>query len=305
MKKFVRFVAVAAVLFAGASLFSCTSSSETISEGEILDQINDLISEQAADVVYVPFTVGAYECNDADSRLVMRQLNEAGIIEYKVTRYAWWEKYDRYWRPYNFEDHYIVNLALTSKGKRIAITELPEPIEQVDEDMLQPEIDPAEYSWNKANLVEEWPEIYNPFVEREPAESYEENEDLGAFSDEDDDYYDAFEEDDEEYDDGTERNDKQQYVQYKAFEASPEQIYFEACEIEAIKARNIVIYENQGARRARAEVIFSTVDATDAGRILYGVEEDLRQLVEVEFIYFEDKGWVLNPDFDFEDEFDF
>ena len=40
-------------------------------------------------------------------------------------------------------------------------------------------------------------------------------------------------------------------------------------------------------------MILETEDATDAGRILEGFEDGQKSLINVEFIYYTDKGWVL------------
>ena len=69
--------------------------------------------------------------------------------------------------------------------------------------------------------------------------------------------------------------------------------YLKAGAIKAIKARNIQILEGGDGLTAVAEVILETEDATDAGRILEGFEDGQKSLMQVQFTYYTDKGWVL------------
>ena len=339
MKKFLSIVVAALVLVGACSFFSCSPDKESISQREILKQTNQMMEDAALSQVFHHIKIGKFECNDASERYLLRQLQEAGIINYSVKRYAWWEKENKsvsepyrvkresYWYSYydteyrwvkkdcyNFEDHYIVDIELTRKGKSLVVEQIPEPKMKVDEDLVQPEINPAEYAWNKKDLSEEWPDIPNPFLKPEPEEEvaeaveeaveYEEE----SYEEEYDENYDAVEEEDAEDEDPIERIEKQQYLDYIAFEESSEEVILQCAEIEAIKARNIQIYDDErGFRKARAEVIISTVDVSNVGRIFMGIEEDLRNMVVVEFDFFEDKGWVFNSESieDFFDGFDF
>lgn len=320
MKKNFAYIAmVVAVLLVGISYISCCDSADAISQRTIVNQVNDALENQAANIVYLPIEVGTYECEYDNYRLYLRKLENAGLLEYDVTRYAWWERevrsvresyrvwHESYWYGgyydteyrwvnktfYNFEDHYVVTATLTKSGQKICVDELPEPIEQVDEDLEQPEVNPDDYSWNKADLSESWPEIYNPFIER-PAEA---DVDEVVACEESDDYdYDDCEEN--EAQDNIDRNDEEQFLQYHAVEMNEKCVYIKAFEVEAIKARNIQIFEVDGFTRARAEVILSTCNVTDAGRILVDCEDDMRSSREVTLTYYVDRGWVLD-DIDF------
>ena len=317
--KLYNVLAVAAMLLAGVSFTSCFHSADSISKHEILKQVNKEIKERAEDVVYFPLQVGTFECNDDNGRLLMRQLENAGFVEYDVERYAWWEKENRrvkesyrvlregYWYSYydwsyrwvdktfyNFEDHYVVTLSLKRKGKRICVDALPEPVEKEDNDLKQPEVDPSNYSWNKADLSEDWSYIANPFLEpeseEEPVEQAVEAVEEAVEAVECD-----YADDVEEEKDSITRIDEQRYLAYSNVTESTETLYMKACEVKAVKARNIQIYDNnEGFRCARAEVIIATTNTTDAGRIVAGCEDGKSQLIVVELTYFEDKGWVLN-----------
>lgn len=317
--KFYNVLAVAVMLLAGVSFTSCFQSADSISKREILKQVNKEIKERAEDVIYFPLEIGTFESNDDGHRMFLRKLENAGIVDYSVKRYAWWEKEVRaekesyrvrregYWYSYydweyrwvdktyyNFEDHYVVTLALNSKGKRISVDALPEAEEKEDKDMIVPEVDPSKYSWNKADLSEVWPDITNPFLEPEPQPEATEEvvEDYGDYIDDEDDY--EYVDDTKPQDDNITRIDEEQFKAYNLVKENSKTVYIKVCEVKAVKARNIQIYDNNdGFRCARAEVIISTTKTTDAGRIAYGCEDDNKELVEVELTYYEDKGWVL------------
>lgn len=306
MKKFYLF---SALLVVASILVGCSQSPDSISERTIIKQVNELLEKHAQNQSYASLEIGKFEVNEDYHRYYLRQLAEAGIITYKVDRYAWWEREERavresyqvrrdyYWYSYydteyrtvwreyfNFEDHYIVTVALTGKGEGIRIEELPEPNYE-DEDLKQPEIDPESYAWNTADLSEEWPYIPNPFVEEE-----EEDEYVDACEEciEVEDYYDY-----EDEDDDVERIDQAKYESYRNLELSQETVYLETFAVEAIKARNILIYEEDGIHKATAEVILAIDDVTNFGRIMNGVEDDMRRLIEVELIFYADRGWVV------------
>lgn len=329
-KSFTNILMAAVMLIAGISMTACSSSPDTISEREILKQVNDLMERQAQNVEYHPIQIGKFECNDDADRLVYRQLQEAGLVDYSVERFAWWERANKnvresyrvlrqsWWSTYydteyrwvrktvhEFFDHYVVNIELTGKGERLCVEALPEPVAEEDEDMKLPEENPEEYAWNKADLSEEWPFIPNPFLEPEKAEepvAVEEDtveyEDTAEYEVE----YDEPEAEEPE-DDGIDRIDIVQYHAYNKVEYSAQDLYIKVCNIEAVKARNIQIFERDGARYARAEVIISTEDVTDAGRILANRQEGERQLQNVEFAYYQDKGWVLCNEASYEGEY--
>ena len=91
-KSFTNILMAAVMLIAGISMTACSSSPDTISEREILKQVNDLMERQAQNVEYHPIQIGKFECNDDGDRLVYRQLQEAGLVDYSVERFAWWER---------------------------------------------------------------------------------------------------------------------------------------------------------------------------------------------------------------------
>ena len=194
---------ISILLMVGGALLaiSCSRpSSDSISEKFIVKQANKQLEMNVENCDYGYITVGEYECNDDSDREELRMLEAAGLITYDVVRYAWWEKtlvnrkephnVDYYYTwsgayaytkteyrtvkktDYNFFDHYIVKVALTDKGEKYVVEDIPDPVEDIDEDMVEKEVDPSTYAWNQADLSEEWPYISNPFiVVKEPADS--------------------------------------------------------------------------------------------------------------------------------------
>ncbi|MBR5333081.1 MAG: hypothetical protein IKV32_07290 [Muribaculaceae bacterium] len=291
-------------------LSSCTfHNPDEISCRDIVKEYNRVIEEQVSNMVTVPVMIGKYECNDEGERYALRQLEAAGLITYDVERLAWWEKAFKnvkhtytayeyygwysypvektYWdkkESYDFEDHYIVTVALTDKGKKLVIEEFPTP--EGDKDMKQPEINYEEYAWVKADLSEEWPYIENPFLKKEKKEEKKEE-----VSDSPVNNYTA----EEEPKDKIERIDEAQYKKYKAFAPEVECVTLLAYKTEAVKARNIQIAKQEnGISKATAEVIVEMVDVSDVGRIKNYVEEEQKMLYKVALTYYLDKGWVLD-----------
>ena len=296
-------------------LTSCTRQADKISEWKILREVNAQMKDNAENKSFCNVAVGNYECNDATQRETLRKMEAAGLLTYDVKRYAWWEKTTKtvresYEEPqylwgyyygsetkyrnvtrtvYNFEDHYIVNVALTDKGRKLVVDELPEPKPEIDKDLEQPDVDPSTYAWNQTDLSEEWPYIENPFLKKEePKETAKKQEEN------------KYEESETPAKKTTakkepkiERIDSLQYIAYQAFEPVQEDCFVKSYEVTNVKARNIKVLKIAGASYATAEVISKVKNVTDFGRILEGAEDGLKDSDNVVFEYFLDKGWVL------------
>lgn len=302
---------------AGSILFSCVGSPNRITSGDIVKQYNKLLKEEALQQQFVDLEVGEYELNSAADRLTLRQLEAAGLLTYTVARYPWWEKTFRnyrkavpvtryYWgyayqeeeyrtvkeNVYNFEDHYIVGINLTRKGQSLVVDERPQPADGVDKDLVQPEINPDKYAWNKKDLTETWPEIENPFIEKEaPVVPADPGTPAAPAADKP---ATAPSTPSSAPQDQTERIDAQKYAAYNALNLHSEPVILKAYGVKAVKARNIQISTASGVPKATAEVILTTYGATDAGRIIAGIENNFKHLVPVTLTYYQDKGWVLD-----------
>ncbi len=297
-----------ALLLVAIMTIGCTDP-QKLTERKVIAEANDMLAKKGVSEIYVPISVGQFECNDPSLRRTFAELEVAGFITYEVTRYAWWEKslisrkkpYEvqkgyGWWSwtdteykwvketVYNFEDHYIVDVALTKAGDKIAIDVLPKH-KDVDEDLIEIEVDPTMYKWNQVDLSEKFEEISNPFIKpkkEKPAESTVVTKKTTKSTTKP-----------KTDKDETERIDQKQYEAYTQLNLSSDVIYFKAGEVRATKARNILLKSPMGILTAEAEIIIETKNVTDAGRILRGLENGQKDRDDVELIYYIDKGWVI------------
>lgn len=299
------------------SISGCTNPNK-ISPGAIVRQVNKTLKNKAVNQEYVTITVGTYECNSEADRLELRKMEAAGLIEYEVERYAWWEKSKKterrayevphysYWYGsyttteykyvktdrYDFEDHYVVTVELTKKGSKYVLTELPIPVEEEDPDMKEPEIDPLKYAWNQKDLSEEWPDIENPFIQREDKSASTEKKDNSSSKSKSNSSSSTNDSDD----DSIERIDNNQYLAYRDVVFDSSDIIVETACVKAIKARNIQLHKPAGTEIASAEVILMKENVTDFGRILSNLENGEKDCIDVQLEYYLDKGWVLKDE---------
>ena len=308
-----------ALFFSALALIpGCKQRPDTISSSLIVKQANQQLQKQVQDQRVASIRIGQYEANDAE-RAQLRKLAAAGLVTYKVTRYAWWEKSrvdvrkavtvtkslyniwtykDTEYRTvksdnYEFCDHYVVDIALTKEGERLLIDRL-EAEEEEDKDLVEPEVDPSKYIWNQKDLSEYWPEIENPFIEKKASTvNVSSNQESGESSGKVGKSGKSTE---------PEKVTRIDSLQYQAFYRLPlecQGVHLLAYNIQAVKARNIQIYEENGFPKCKAEVIYTTKNVTDAGRIFYEVENGMKDLETVDLDYFIDKGWILNPHADY------
>ena len=317
--------AVAALGFVAIASVGCSDSQEITSK-TIINEVNEMWVKQGNAEKTVNITIGHYECNSESDRYQLAQLESAGLIKYNVKRYAWWEKEEVSVRKpyqvketrggwyytwtetvtkykwvretvYDFEEHYIVDVKLTRAGEKL-LAKVHEAEEEFDKDLASKEVDPSTYKWNKQDLSESWPEIPNPFLKPEPevrpqevtTEPEEIEEVPITYEPEEVEEVEAAEPAEQ---DKVERIDQELYEAYNREVFDSENVTLKAGEIKAIKARNILLKETNGALAAEAEVIFETCNATDAGRIIMGFENGKRNAQQFEFIYYLDKGWVI------------
>ena len=293
-----------------ATLITGCADSQKLTERKVVAKANDMLEKKGVSEIYAPISVGRYECNNPDLRRTLAKLEVAGLITYEVSRYAWWEKslksykksYDvvrgyGWWTwteteykwvketVYNFEDHYIVDVALTKAGRKIAIDNLPE-YNDIDEDLIEKVVDPATYKWNQVDLSENFEEIANPFINPKK-ENAKENRVAPKKTT-------KSTPEPKVNEDKTERIDKNQYEAYSQLNLSSDVTYLKAGEVRVTKARNILLRSPMGILTAEAEIIMETMKVTDAGRILKGLENGQKENDDVKLIYYIDKGWVID-----------
>ncbi len=248
---------------------------------------------QLEDAATVP--TGYFECNDGDIRYKLRQLAANEIITYscdvvkkmervKRTRRVQAGYYYRYWTTESYwaneeVNTYFVKVALTEKGKKLVVEEKEvEPDEDTKDMKKDMEIDYSKYPESSVNV--------NEFPSQDAAEEYAETEIAEEAEEE---HIEA----DEMQPDVPLRADGGQsdYDKAKAKENTVE-VNLKAYELKVVKARNV---RKTGDYTASAEILLEYENVTPVGRIIRGVYDGQRILVEsVDYTYFEDKGWRVN-----------
>jgi len=312
---FAKFCLYGILFFLTLALVSgCMQRPTSISKRAILNQTNKQLKLDACDRSVVWIRVGKYEVSDSTERARLRELAAAGLITYKVARYAWWEKSktnerkavtvtkslygiwsykDTEYRTvkadnYEFCDHYVVDIALTEKGKKL-LTDLPEAnhIQDKEVQMDSDLEDPAEYIWNQKDLSEVWPEIENPFIEKKDSSPKsvatkvtQQSREVKSVEPE-----------------KVTRIDSLQYQAYMRLDLTKYKgFYFKAYDIKAAKVRYIQIYEESGFPKCKAELILVLKNVTDAGRIYYGASEGVKFFHPITLDFYYDKGWILDKE---------
>lgn len=278
-------------------LCSCSDSQDSISERQILKQCNKMLEESASDKAFCTIKTGYYELNSQSSRYELRRLAAAGLITYDVERYGWWKKevhtyreraglnyytYDwnyttRSYTTYDYKEHFIVKVALTDKATPLLVDSLPLPKEIEDLDLKQPDFNPNDYPEGKVEYAESWPRIPRP--DEKVAEGEEETVVLDDSKEEE-----VVEEVAEEEPTNIDEMEEQEKAYHNAkANISTKEVYLKAYSVECVKARNIVIHDNNGMHSATAEVISEINNVTEAGRVVYSVANGMRRPADVTF----------------------
>jgi len=177
---------------------------------------------------------------------------------------------------------------LTENAKKLQVDSLPHAKEIEDIDMKQPKFEEDKYPECKVKYAESWPRIPRPDEKVEEGVS-----DTITIDD-------TVDEKIEEEVASVQPAKKQEleerelaYLNEKS-KLSSKMVFLKAYSVEFVKARNIVIHDNNGMHTATAEVISEIGDVTDAGRVEYSVINGVRRAADVTFNYYLDKGWELN-----------
>lgn len=302
MKKLSTVLALAAVAFVLSSC--CGGENPKLSASKAKSIVNKEAARVHADVATVGLAVGYYECNDDATRYKLRQLAANEVITYgcdrvqKVVKGRHSRRVQRNYWGYTYYDTeyyygndtvttYFVTVALTDKGRKMVVEELPEPKPTADEKDLMPgrEVDMSKLP--EANVspiefpdgTETTDEASAAAQQQEYAESVEEavpgqaNEQPVA---------------------GAE--DKSAYDMAKEKE-SVEHVALRSHNLKTVKVRNIAV-SYAGVPSAKAEVVVECSGVTPFGRIMAGAVEGERNIIKAGFTYYQDKHWTLNQDID-------
>lgn len=323
MKKSYYLLAAMAVSVLLASC-GCKCGEPKISSKMITKLYNQKTTELCLNKQYTSIDTGYYELNDENARLVLQKLAHAGVIDYKVERFAWFNKCtDIKWTvtkvinyycensgdfrgsqnvmgrdtviSYDLEEHFMVNVQLKSKYKSMVVDAIPEPVIE-DKDMAFPPY--KETREDNLESDEAWPTMEAPKVpeipsERKEIKCYESSSSNG-------------------YANINTKKETPQGVRYpicKSIDPATEEAYKAAHELErrgtvtifayqvdAVKARNIQTFKKEdGTLGARCEVILKSNKVTPQAHILMGhIIDGIPAKMDIKLTYYVDKGWTID-----------
>ena len=313
-----------ALLFGTAivALFMCSCSSQSrdkLPSGVVEDAIEEQMDLCKMNQSYTKLQTGYFECNEEITRIKLAKLAAAGVINYKVERFAWWNKhlyagnsYGSYFgeETYMYEEHFMVSVNLTEEGKKILVDSIPMPEMLEDEALALPDIDST--ALPELNYVaENWPEIPCP-EKKNKAEKKEETTETNNVLEEQEErgnVNNIFAQKPQKEDNNNEQSawvalDVEAKTKYVAAKEKEEiQIVIlksSALEVDDVRFIQTFVQQQSGLSMAKAEVIVKTTDVTAAGRIIDHKCEGTKLCTIVNFIYFDDEGWkLLDKDFKF------
>lgn len=305
------------------TLFICSCSSQTrdnLPSGVVEDAVAEQMKRSMLDQSYTKLKTGYFECNEENTRITLAKLAAAGVISYKVERFAWWNKHlyagssnGSYYgaESYKYEEHFMVSVQLTEEGKEIMVDSIPMPEVLEDEVMKQPEIDLTTFPENNY-AKENWPEIPCP-EKKETAEKKQTPTDTVAAPKEKEEergnVNNIFAEAEKKQDANTERDawvalDVETKTKYEVASSKQKSeivtLKSSALVVDDVRFIQTFVDQQSGLCRATAEVIVKTKDVTAAGRILDQKYDGTKLCATVNFVYYDDKGWILvDKDFRF------
>ncbi len=176
------------------ALSSCDNAHSPLklTEKEILAQCNRHLEDLAINALYVPVETGYYELSDESERCQLQELEAAGVINYDVERFAWWDETTelrrvphtviRYgvWGPYedteyttkmvttyDLQQHFMVNVSLTAAANNYAVDSLPAPkiLDKPNLELQQPVFYDSLYPEYHVDCTENWPEMKHPLAD--------------------------------------------------------------------------------------------------------------------------------------------
>ena len=314
---------IACALVATALFSSCSDNPESLSSGKIETLVEEMLVSSGQDRGYIQIPLGYYELNNIETRYQLSRLSKAGLITYKVECYNWWNKIlqiNSFWGEsygtvnFNEEKHVMVHVELTEEGKKLMVDSIPEPKPVLDEEMLQPEVNLADFPENKVtrdNYVktfENWPAI--PCPETGSSNVYKDESSLKKDAEKsesavEDEMEEAFEDNNEYLKQIEEYRNSGKYEVLSMdietsskYEAAKEKenkriVAMKAYKLKVEKARFIQVVNTDEGVHATAEVIVQYSDVSPICRAWRQIYNETRLCSPVTLIYFNDKGWVL------------
>lgn len=276
---------------------SCGSDGDSLSASEAKEVINKEIDRLHCNQRYEKIVTGYFECNDDSERFFYRKLAANDVITYKcdkikrierirksrqVLRGYYFTYYDtEYYYVNDTVDTYFVTIALTEKGKAYMIDSLPEPNPTDDEE----EVMMVNKQLEEQSQLLQYPESMVSFEEFPEEKKADESITVSKGSDTK-----AYLNYDQQ--DSRTNNKKQSEYELAKLKENTSLVYVKLYGINVVKVRNIAV-SVMGVPTAKAEVVYEEKDVTPFGRIISQAIEKKRHVFEVNFVYYQDKGWVV------------
>lgn len=309
-------------------MVSCGVDNTKIDSKAVNKLYNDKLAELCMDKVYTTIDTGYYELNDEYARYQLQQLAHAGVIEYNVERFAWFNKctdiantvtkviefycedngdlshrQNVYGRgeviSYNLEEHYMVDVRIKRKYKSMLVDALPEPNIE-DKDLAAPIYDYKAFPEDNLANNEAWPEMVAPKipappVERKDIKCKEKKEAPKAQQQRPVQRQEVPRVEKKPRCVSIDMATTNRYNEAKAAEDHGE-VFILAYEITAVKCRNIQVFTKEDhSLAARCEVIVQSKNVTPQGHILMSdIIDGIPAKVDINLTYFVDKGWVID-----------
>ena len=299
-------------------LASCSQGPDTLSAGTVETLVNELLAESGQEQSFTTVQTGVYELNSPAARAQLMRLKAAGVVNYDVKRYAWWNKtlsisnFYKYYETvgvqrekigntyYDFEEHFVVTVSLTDQARQYQVDSIPQPKAKEDEDMKQPDISQVAQPELSVKTEESWPYIPNPEAPRTEGREVPQTVtiDLAETEQEEPQAHEPAMQQDEDYD--LPQRMSLDIATSMAYEEAvkgfhQEQVILKSSKLAVKKARFLQVYDDPrtGVRSGSAEIIIEMSDVTDAGRVLEKKFNGIRFCSPVSLIYYTDKGWIL------------
>ncbi|MBQ1858997.1 MAG: hypothetical protein II605_07370 [Paludibacteraceae bacterium] len=318
-------------LFAAAValvMASCGVDNTQLDSKKINKLYNEKLTELCMDKVYTTIDTGYYELNDPSQRYVLQQLASAGVIDYKVERFAWYNKCTRIGNTvtkvvefycqdngefdhrqnvygkgeiisYEFEEHFMVDVRIKRKYQSMLVDALPVPYIE-DEDLAAPLYDNLEWPTDALENNEAWPVLVAPAIPEPPVE----RKDIKCKPKKEAPKVQsrpvapkrvAAPRESKPRCVSVDMATTTRYNEAKLAENHGEVLIL-AYEIAALKCRNIQIFNKEdNSLAARCEVIVQSKNVTPQGHILESdIIDGIPAKVNITLTYYVDKGWVID-----------
>lgn len=281
-----------------AALAGCGDSPESLPVSRVKKLVTQELEQKGMAQEYVTINTGYFELNNKGGRDNMVKLQQAGLVTYKVERFAWYNKRDRWYSAptYELQEHFMVSVELTDKGRKLQVDSIPAP-KGKEPDLKKVVIDFALYPESKANLAENWPQVEYPGGADAAPASPQAGRSSGGGD------YDVCAQGNDEVQADLGRGESmdvetmQKYVEALK-RAHKDNAILKAYRLEATGAFNVRIVHGDEGTVGLADAVVEVKETNAVGRVVVGAYEGMNYSVPVNLVYYEDKGWQIAKDID-------